>query len=177
MYTHAYVPLITRPTRVTNKSATLIDNIYTNDVQNISSYIQGLLITEITDHYPIFHCNKTIKEKEKDLYIWKRSVNTKNTETFSNLLSKADWSDVYSNTNAQEAFTKFHNKLKLLYDEAFPKKRIKIKYNCKKPWLTEELKQAIKMKNKLYIKSKKIPSAFNETTYKDYRNKLKKTDE
>ena len=174
MHTHAYVPLITRPTRVTDKSATLIDNIYTNNVQNMSSSFQGLLVTEITDHYPIFHCNINIKEKANDLYIWKRTLNTLNTQNFLNLLSNADWSEVFSTTNAQEAFTKFHNKLKLLYDEAFPKRRIKIRYNCKKPWLTEEIKQAIKWKNKLYIKSKKIPSAFNEITYKDHRNKLNK---
>ena len=174
MHSHAFVPLITRPTRVTNISATLIDNIYTNNIQNMSSSFQGLLVTEITDHYPIFHMNLSAKESVKDLYIWKRILNTSNSQSFLDLVSNADWSEVYRFTNAQEAFSKFHTKLKLFYDEAFPKKRIKIRYNCKKPWLSEDLKHKIKLKNKLYAKSKKIPSAYNETAYKDYRNKLNK---
>ena len=30
MYSNGFIPLITRPTRITNSSATLIDNIFTN---------------------------------------------------------------------------------------------------------------------------------------------------
>ena len=44
-------PVIQYPTRVTINSATLIDNIFTNDIENISS---GILFVEISDHFPIF---------------------------------------------------------------------------------------------------------------------------
>ena len=45
-------PLIALPTRVTSKSATLIDNIFTNDIcRPISS---GLIYTSISDHLPVF---------------------------------------------------------------------------------------------------------------------------
>ena len=54
------IPTITRPTRITHTSQTLIDNIYINNEQNrnISS---GILTTKISDHLPIFtfvkcHC-------------------------------------------------------------------------------------------------------------------------
>ena len=44
--------LITRPTRITCQSKTLIDNIFTSDV---TSHIQsGLLINDTSDHLPIF---------------------------------------------------------------------------------------------------------------------------
>ena len=46
------------------------------------------------------------------------------------------------------------------------------KYNTRKMWLTELLKDAIKTKNKLYLKSIKINTAANEIQYKKYRNKL-----
>ena len=39
-------------------------------------------------------------------------------------------------------------------------------------WLTELLKNAIKTKNKLYLKSLKTDTAANEIQYKKYRNKL-----
>ena len=49
-----------------------------------------------------------------------------------------------------------------MYNKLFPKIRIKRKYNNKKPWLSEGLKNSIKQKNKLYIKCKKVNSARND---------------
>ena len=46
------VPCITKPTRITKSSATLIDNIFVplNLVSSVSSYI---VIEDMTDHLPI----------------------------------------------------------------------------------------------------------------------------
>ena len=63
LYSMGLHPLITRPTRVTCQSKTLIDNIFTSDV---TSHIQiGLLINDTSEHLPIFqitdigiHCPK-----------------------------------------------------------------------------------------------------------------------
>ena len=41
------LPLITRPTRVTPTCATLIDNIFTNNIADISHCMQGLLVTDV----------------------------------------------------------------------------------------------------------------------------------
>ena len=45
-------------------------------------------------------------------------------------------------------------------------------YYTRKLWLTDLLKDAIKKKNKLYMKSLKIKTTANEIEYKSYRNKL-----
>ena len=50
--------------------------------------------------------------------------------------------------------------------------KIKLKYNCRKPWLTQGLKDAIKVKNKLYKKYQKINAVAHEIEYKTYGNKL-----
>ena len=34
IYSHAFIPLITKPTRISKSSATLIDNIFSNDINN-----------------------------------------------------------------------------------------------------------------------------------------------
>ena len=68
MYSHFFIPLITRPTRVASNSATLIDNIYTNNLRGIESTMSGLLTTDISDHYPIFHIYPDLIEKEKETY-------------------------------------------------------------------------------------------------------------
>jgi exonuclease III len=44
-------PTINKPTRITTDSATLIDNILTNDYSN---HTGGVLITDISDHLPVF---------------------------------------------------------------------------------------------------------------------------
>ena len=52
IYSSNCFPCIDRPTRITDHSATLIDNIFTNDVcVDIKS---GNLISDITDHFPNF---------------------------------------------------------------------------------------------------------------------------
>ena len=46
-------PLISKPSRLTNGTSSLIDNIFTN-YKNIPLLINGLSITDISDNYPVF---------------------------------------------------------------------------------------------------------------------------
>ena len=54
IYSNSLCPLslINRPTRITSHSATLIDNILTNNIN--SHVVNGLLFRDISDHLPIF---------------------------------------------------------------------------------------------------------------------------
>ena len=45
LYSNEFLPLISRPTRITSNSATLIDNIMTNCLDNLNSSINGILVT------------------------------------------------------------------------------------------------------------------------------------
>ncbi len=47
MYAKSMFPLINKPTRITKYSATLIDNIYTNNITNRHKSKQGILYTDI----------------------------------------------------------------------------------------------------------------------------------
>ena len=53
----SYLPMINKPTRVTTDSATIIDNIFTNNAIDLNNCLHGIFITDISDHYPIFHIN------------------------------------------------------------------------------------------------------------------------
>ena len=50
-YSYGFRPLIDQPTRITPHSSTLIDNILTNNDNDISA---GILNTDISDHLPLF---------------------------------------------------------------------------------------------------------------------------
>jgi exonuclease III len=52
MLSFMMLPLITKPSRNTANSATLIDNIFANDIEHVTTC--GLLFTDITDHFPVF---------------------------------------------------------------------------------------------------------------------------
>ena len=53
-----FCPLITKPTRVTHNSSTLIDNIYCNIPNMATSCKTGIVRTSISDHYAIFCISK-----------------------------------------------------------------------------------------------------------------------
>ena len=61
IYSYGLVPLITRPTRVTETSVTLIDNIFTNKSIRYGESMYGILVSDISDHYPIFLCRDKFK--------------------------------------------------------------------------------------------------------------------
>ena len=67
MSSSGFMPLITRPTRVTATSATLIDNIFTNNLMDISHSLQGLFITDVSDHFPIFHVSRRMQMSDVDV--------------------------------------------------------------------------------------------------------------
>ena len=51
LYTNNILPIITKPTRLTDHTATLIDHVYTNCLKNFTA---GILTVDITDHLPVF---------------------------------------------------------------------------------------------------------------------------
>ena len=54
IFTHGFIPLITKPTRITDHSATLIDHIYTNRTD--TNMTSGIITTDISDHFGMFTC-------------------------------------------------------------------------------------------------------------------------
>lgn len=173
MYSYSLFPLINKPTRVTTQSATLIDNIFTNDIHN-DNLFNGILLTDISDHFPIFMINTGRVITEKMSFITYRNCSQRNIEVFVNELKNIDWHDLYDKTDARGAFTFFYQKFCLLYHSSFPKISVKVGYSNRKTWLTGGLKKSIKQKNKLYGIFRKSQSCSNEQNYKRYKRILAK---
>ena len=58
LFSLSMYPLIDRPYRITKYSATLIDNIFTNDL--ITDKLSGFIINDLSDHLPVFSIIKII---------------------------------------------------------------------------------------------------------------------
>ena len=52
MFSFNLYPLITKPTRITENKASLIDNIFTNTIQEEKH--TGLIYSDLSDHFPVF---------------------------------------------------------------------------------------------------------------------------
>ena len=52
IFSHGFLPIISKPTRVITSSATLIDHMYTNLIT--PSYHSGIIINDVADHFGIF---------------------------------------------------------------------------------------------------------------------------
>ena len=170
-FSNGFIPIINKPTRITKHSATLIDNIITNNI-NQSSVVHGILQTDISDHFPIFLIDENNYTKEINLTVKKRIMSNSNLIKCREYLHTYDFHDILCNTDAKSAMSAFINELSVVYNKYFLIKTCSKTYLCRKPWLTDGLKQSIRNKNKLYVKFIKDPSDVNEFNYKLYRNKL-----
>ena len=90
-YSFGFMPLINRPTRISNTTATIIDNIYTNAYSDLTNSDHGILICDITDHFPIFHINRKVTKAVDEITIKKRFFSSQNKTKFINELTNNDW--------------------------------------------------------------------------------------
>ena len=97
-------PLITKPTRITSYSATLIDNIFTNDSEFRTK--SGIIITDISGHLPVFTCS-TGKYKKK--YYAKKISQRNMTEkdAFLDELCKTDWTSTMHSIDVNNCYNDF----------------------------------------------------------------------
>ena len=59
------ISIINRPTRISEHSASLIDNILTTDIFN-NSMKKGIIKPNVSDHFPIFFSIQLTKEKLRE---------------------------------------------------------------------------------------------------------------
>ena len=145
MYSFGYTPLIMRPTRVTSRSVTLIDHIWTNDAGLVSG--RGILRCGITDHFPIFvslHIDNPI-ETSKMVYYSER-VHTEATEAkFTSSLLEVDWEGIKNIEDVEQMYGCLVTAISSKFNECFPiveKKRKILGFN--KPYITYDIKILIK---------------------------------
>ena len=91
-FSNSFFPLITRPTRITKTTSTLIDNILTNDIDD-TDFINGIFINDTSDHLPIF-CIKIKQNLNSEEYFYTRKFNSCSHGRFRSLLSNAHLNEI-----------------------------------------------------------------------------------
>jgi len=141
------MPQINRPTRYCDHSATLIDNILTNQPQ--ANLLSGIIISDISDHLPVFHIagneSNTHKLPIKNKIIYKQIERFYDTSMSSFYkLQNITW-PTPDPDDANSAFDKFNTTFQTLYNESFPTtvKKLKLYYNKYKPWITQGILKSV----------------------------------
>lgn len=148
-----FLPTITKPTRITHNTSTLIDNIYVK-VNKIETLKSGIISTYISDHLPIFMFNgKLTPTQHKSTTIIYRSINDKAINNIRQQLDSINWHSLY-NTHINDSVTKLNSEIKNALDLHAPEKTklISNKNKLKQPWMTTELLKSTKTRDKLYSK-------------------------
>ena len=176
LFSHMFIPLITRPTRITSHTATLIDNIFTNSFANLQNTQRGIILNDISDHLPVFaFCNNvSVPCKKSDKSLYKRDFGEENLTNFHTSLSQVDWSNVVVGQDPNIQFNAFASEYNTHFEECFPHRKIKLNRSNKSmtPWISKGLLVSIKKKNGLYKKLIKNTTPARESQYKTYKNKL-----
>ena len=138
------VPTITRPTKITSESATLIDNIYVSG--NRLEYIRsGILVADISDHFPIFlFTGKKVRHcKPKNNTNSYRKLDTTAIDRINSLLLATDWSPLQQ-LHINDQFDFLNTKLLEYINICAPIKVVTIpaKYVIREKWITKGLLQS-----------------------------------
>ncbi len=176
---YGFVQIISRPTRITDHSATLLDHVYSNNIDDTIS--SNIITTDVSDHLATLTTinldntasspyrvaiNKASLEKSET-----RIFNEANNLHFKQLINEEDWNGVLDRKlDAQAQFLKFNDIYNRHYNNAYPLKinRIRRKHERlkKKKWILPWLEEAIARKENLYHVFVKNNSEKNSASYK-----------
>ena len=154
LVTNGFFPKITLPTRISERSSSLIDNIFTNDSEEKET--AGILLNHLSDHQIIFTYIEKLSYIEKlPKFITIEKNNAASVQSFIREMDALNICDELNQSidgNPEENYEVFLKLIKDVKDKCLPKKVVK--YNKKKhkksKWMTSALLKSINTKNQLY---------------------------
>ena len=175
------LPTITLPTRVTEDSSTLIDNIFTSP--NSFSSISGNLTVAISDHLPQFHILQIDSDlKYKPPLPFRRDWSKFDDDKFKAEFNSTDWDNLLNmqQLNVEHSFNSFMTRFNSLYDKHVPLKQLTRRQTdlLSKPWLTKGIIKSMAVRDSLFRDFLNTPSSSNDLKsflkgrYKFYRNRI-----
>ena len=162
------LPMITKPTRIFNSGASLIDHIFVSPTNN--PVTTGVLVCDISDHFPTFYIEELQQAHISPAFNYGRRINEKTIPHFKQLLEQTDWSSL-PDQNPDAYFNSFFTTLQEKLNQAMPiTKFLPPRKKPDPPWFTASLKVSNKKKAKLYKKFLTKKTNESKKEYKGYAN-------
>ena len=167
---HGLAQLIKEPTRITEKSETLLDHIITNSAQKVSQH--GVLSLGVSDHQMIYCTRKSPKTKSfSHKYIKIRSMKNYSIDLFLKKLKLIKFPKYSEFMDINAAYSHFIQVITSIIDEIAPLKEIRIRNNTEE-WMDEEVLEGIGIRVKLLSKFKRTKSHIDHVNFKKSRNSV-----
>ena len=111
MYPEFLLPFKTAPSRIMSHSRTIIDNIFSNSIDN--EIFSGNITSTVSDYYTHFFLTKKIQLKKITKKPYKHSFKTFNEDAFKIDLENINWNKILEieNKNVKRSFDNFINTL------------------------------------------------------------------
>ena len=93
MCSYGLLPLILQPTRTTDNTATIVDNIFTNNMNNKKN--SGNIITDFSDHYSQFVSVFRERIDYKSIKMYKRDYSKFSEDSFRDDVSIQNFNNQY----------------------------------------------------------------------------------
>ena len=167
---------ILKPTRITNSSATLIDQIYLSEklFRNVKSHI---LLSDISDHFPcMIDIQCKIEKYDETVEYVGRDLSDLNINRLIDYLNCFTWENL-NMMSVNDSYNMLMTVLKNGMDIYMPEKLIKIKKHkvIRERWMTRNLVKCTNKSKHLYQKYCKTRLEIDQIRYTEYRNVLNKT--
>ena len=123
-----YIPIISKPTRISKTNATIINHINTNNFPE-TDLKTGILKSDISDYFPVFLISKTTEadKHSAETFVKRRNINSEALQEFKQILSLVDWDPVTKPQDANAVYNRSLGTFSGLGDIAFLEQKIKIK--------------------------------------------------
>ena len=179
LISNLFIPHITLPTRITPRSKTLIDNIFSHN-PNFTLGVSGKVTLSISDHLSQFLLNpREDNRPPKRHNLYKRDLKNFSKEELAADVININWPEVLSpeKMDTNHSFDKFDKQITEIIDRHAPLKKISKKdFKMQaKPWITPGIIKSIKRRDKLlrlYIKNQGNHKEEIHNEYKILRNKI-----
>ena len=163
-----------QPTRVTDHSSTIIDNIFSNASDSGES-VSGNITTNISDHFIQFMFIKKYHISYKACNYFIHDYSKFGKEKFIHDFSLLDWSLLdESNKSVNEKFDYFYSAVSSCINGHAPKKKLS-KKDLKlrsKPWINSKIKKLMYLRDRMFNKANKDPTPDNKYLYRKFRNRI-----
>ena len=150
--------LIKKPTRVTNKTKSIIDLIFTNIDRNLIRSA-GVIEIAISDHMPIFLNKKAQRCTHPKKVILTRNYSNYSKEMFKNILfDSTSWVDFWRVRNDPNQLWSFVNMIIVSSVDILCPIKKKVIRSDQHPWVDKALRQLLCKKERQYRKAKSTNS-------------------
>ena len=156
-------------TRFSNTNS-CIDLILTN---SLLVFDRGTLDVNISDHEMIYVTRKHTKKTKNASFFEGRSYKHYDEIVLLRQLDELDWTNLFHCTNPEIAWSIMENNILKVIDDMCPIQTFYVK-NLRDPWISQEILEAIKDKDRLLSKAKRSDNQQDWVIARQRRNEVKK---